>query len=246
MVAAALCACAGGPQPMTSAQRMQVIEAAVASSERPPQDRSEDPQRRPAEVLGLTGVAPGQKVIEIFAAGGWYAEILARVVGPSGLVFAHNPPSVVRRFGDRPLVERLANNRLPNVLRWDREPNELRLPVDYFDGAMLHLVFHDLFWISNDVPGFLRDLHRSLKIGAWVAVIDHAAPIGTRDELAKDPRGPHRIDEAYTRALFEQAGFTLVTDSPLLRNPQDDRRQAFFAPQMRDVTTDRFLQIYRK
>jgi predicted methyltransferase len=246
--AGALVACAsgGGSGGGQTSKRVQAIQAAIASPDRPAKDRDEDAKRKPVEVMSLSGVAPGQRVIDIFSSGGWYAELLARTVGPKGQVYAQNPPSVLKRFGDKAIVERLANNRLPNVVRWDKEVNALDLAPNSFDGAMINLVFHDLQWISQDVPGFLKDLHGALKRGAWVAVIDHSAPAGTRDSFAKDPRGQHRIDEAFTRELFEAAGFKLTTTSDILRNPADDRQKSFFAPDMRDKLTDKFIHIYRK
>ncbi len=249
MVAAvALVACASGGSGGTPklTRQAQAIQAAVASPDRPVKDRDEDAKRKPVEVMTLAGVAPGQKVIDVFSSGGWYAELLSRVVGPKGRVYAQNPPSVLKRFGDKAIIERLANNRLPNVVRLDKEPNALELAPNSLDGAMINLVFHDLQWITQDVPGFLGDLHKALKKGAWVAVIDHAAPAGTRDSFAKDPRGQHRIDEAFTRELFEAAGFRLAATSDIMRNPSDDRQKAFFAPDMQGKQTDKFIYIYRK
>ena len=247
LAAASLAACAAsGNNAAKTSKRVQAIQAAVASPDRPAKDHDEDLKRKPVEVMSLSGVAPGQRVIDIFSSGGWYAELLARTVGPKGQVYAQNPPSVLERFGDKAIVERLANNRLPNIVRWDKDVNALDLAANSFDGAMINLVFHDLQWISQDVPGFLKDLHAALKKGAWVAVIDHAAPAGTRDSFAKDPRGQHRIDEAFTRELFEAAGFKLTTTSDLLRNPADDRQKAFFAPDMQGKLTDKFIHIYRK
>jgi predicted methyltransferase len=246
IVAVTLAACAGSGAAGKPSKRVQAIEAAVASPDRPVKDRDEDSKRKPAQVLTMTGVAPGQRVIDIFSSGGWYAELLARSVGPQGQVYAQNPPSVLKRFGDKAIIERLANNRLPNVVRWDKEVNDMDLADSSFDGAMINLVFHDLLWISQDVPDFLADLHKALKKGAWIAVIDHAAPAGTRDSFAKDPRGQHRIDEAYTRELFEAAGFKLNATSDIMRNPADDRQKSFFAPEMRTQQTDKFIHIYRK
>jgi predicted methyltransferase len=242
-----LVACSsGGSATSKSSPKQEMLAAAVANAGRSTADRDQDAKRRPTEVLALTQIAAGQRVIDIFSAGGWYAEILAYAVGPNGQVYAQNPPSVLKRFGDKPITERLANNRLPNVVRWDREMNDLQLGPASFDGAMINLVFHDLFWIAQDVPAFLNDLHMGLKKGAWVAVIDHSAPIGTRDAMAKDPRGQHRVDEVFTRELFEKAGFKLVGESQMMRNPSDDRQKAFFAPELREQQTDKFIQIYRK
>jgi hypothetical protein len=48
-------------------------------------------------------------------------ELLARVVGPEGQVFAQNNKFVLERFAEAPLSERLAKPILKNVVRVDRE-----------------------------------------------------------------------------------------------------------------------------
>ena len=44
----------------------------------------------------------------------------------------------------------------------------------------------------------------------------------------------------------EDAGFRLEAESQLLRNPDDDRTKAFFAPEMKGKTTDKFALLFRK
>ena len=153
---------------------------------------------------------------------------------------------MLARFGDKPITERLANNRLPNVERLDKPLNEMGLKPKSLDGAMIDLVFHDFYWITTDVDGVLAALHEALKPGAWVAVIDHAAPAGTRDSFAKDPRGQHRIDEAFVKERFAKAGFVLDASSDVLRDAGDDRTQAFFAPSMQGKNTDKFVLRFRR
>ena len=168
------------------------------------------------------------------------------VVGPKGHVLAQNPPSVLARFGDKPITERLANNRLPNVERLDKPLNEMGLKAASLDGALANLVFHDFYWITPNVDGVLTDLHAALKPGAWVAVIDHSAPAGTRESFAKDVRGQHRIDEEFVKERFAKAGFVLEAESDVLRYPADDRKEAFFAPSMQGKTTDKFVLRFRR
>jgi len=240
-----LTACATGGTPRVSeATREAAIRAAIAHPDRTPKDRARDESRRPLDVMMLAGVAPGQKVIDLFSAGGWYAELLARVVGPSGQVYLQNPAGV--RMSPKDLEARLANDRLPNVVPWDRDMNDLDLPPAYFDGAMLNLVFHDFFTLSKDVDGILSDLHAGLKQGAWVVVVDHSAPAGTGNSFATDPRGAHRIDEAYAKAMFAKAGFELEAELDLFRDAGDDRQKAFFDPVMQGRTTDKFVLLFRK
>jgi predicted methyltransferase len=225
------------------------IKAAVDSKDRPEADRQRDGGRKPALVLTFFGVKPGMTVLEYVATGGNTAEILSRVVGPRGNVYMQNSPAFFERPASAKQVEdRLANNRLPNVQRLDKPLEDLGLPANSLDGAILNLVFHDMYWISQDVPGVLKNLYTALKPGGFVGVIDHAAPKGTGAEFAKARDGQHRIDEEFTKQTFKEAGFVLDGELDALRNPNDDRQKAFFAPEWRDTGkyTDRFVLRFRK
>lgn len=230
----------------SAAARSAAIQAAINSPDRPAKDREKDASRKPADILAFSGIEPGQKVIDMMAAGGWYTELLSRVVGPTGQVYMQNPPSLLARSGDKAIVERLAGNRLPNVVRWDKPLNDLDLPAGYFDGAMINLVFHDFYSISKDVDDVLADLYKGLKKGAWVVVVDHAAPVGSGNSMAINPRGQHRIEEQYAKDAFKRAGFVLDGESQVLRNPADDRTKPFFAPEMKGIETDKFVLRFRK
>ena len=66
------------------------IDAALADRQRPASDRERDAGRKPDRVLGFVGVTPGATVLDMFASGGYYTEILSRTVGSEGKVVAHN------------------------------------------------------------------------------------------------------------------------------------------------------------
>jgi predicted methyltransferase len=223
------------------------IQAAVDSQERLPKDRAKDTNRHYAEIMEFFGVRPGMTVIELFAAGGNTAEVLARAVGPDGKVYMQNPPWFYERAGQKPVEERLANNRLPNVARLDQPLNDLGLAPGSLDGAVAFMVLHDFFWLSPDVPGVLADLYEALQPGGWFGVVDHSAPAGTeaRDALDRD-KGPHRIDEAYVKKLFAEAGFVLEASNDVLRNPADDRTRPFYDDAFKGKSTDRFVLRFRK
>jgi len=247
IAAAALSAgCASVPVAPTPDPALQeeAIRAAIAAPERTEKDRGMDVGRKPLDIMTFAGVAPGQTVIDMFSAGGWYAELLARAVGPTGKVYAQNPPTA--RMSAKIFEERLADNRLPNVVRWDKDLNDLELAASSFDGAMLNLVFHDFYTLSQDVDDIVADLFAALKPGAWLVVVDHSAPAGSRETYATDPGGAHRIDEEFTKAVFAKAGFALEATTDIFRNPADDRQQAFFAPENRGKATDRFVLRFRK
>src|SRR5688500_11889977 len=66
------------------------ISAALQHPDRLSGDANEDEWRKPNEVLGLLDVKPGMRVIDYLSAGGYYTEILSRLVGPEGEVIAYN------------------------------------------------------------------------------------------------------------------------------------------------------------
>ena len=123
--AALVCGVMSGARAAESPPIHPAIQAAVDSQERLPKDRARDDNRHYAEIMEFFGVRPGMNVIELFAAGGNTAEVLARAVGPTGKVYMQNPHCFFERSGNKPVEERLANDRLPNVVRLDKPLNEL-------------------------------------------------------------------------------------------------------------------------
>jgi predicted methyltransferase len=224
------------------------IKAAVDHPDRPDRDREEDMFRHPAETMGWLGIEPGMVILDIFTGTGWYAELMARVVGEEGEVQAQNPPMIYERY---PQLEDMISTRFggfTNISRLDQGVGDMVLEPESLDGVMINLVFHDLFWLTEDVPAVVGQLYSALRPGGWVAVIDHAAPAGTGDEYAQGGPGIgiHRIDEGYVRRMFLDAGFVLESENLQFRQPGDDRSKAFFDPEGPGKATDRFALKFRK
>lgn len=204
---------------------------------RPEADTARDDGRKPFEVLAFLGVEPGMKALDVLASSGYYTEVLANAVGPTGVVYAQNP-AVSLRFGggrnDRALNARLFGNRLPNVRRLDREFDDLGLVAGSIDVAITALNFHDIYNRSPEVAQqMLLVVKGVLKPGGVFGIIDHNSNEGA--EHAK----LHRMLASDAVAAAEAAGFT-VQSSDLLANPDDDRTQGPFAEGIRG-NTDRFL-----
>lgn len=65
----------------------------VAEPGRSSADRTNDLRRKPEPMLAFIGVKPGMVALDLSAAGGYTTELLARAVGPSGMVYGQSPPA---------------------------------------------------------------------------------------------------------------------------------------------------------
>jgi predicted methyltransferase len=122
------------------------IELAVAHPSRPASDTVRDAGRRPGEVLAFFGIEPGMRVADLMAGSGYYTELLARVVGSEGVVYAQLNRYVLDKLGDDALTARLTKPGLENVVRWNRELDALELPEAELDAVLLILFYHDTYW----------------------------------------------------------------------------------------------------
>src|SRR3954454_23898632 len=156
------------------------IAAAVSAPGRPDEQVKLDESRRPVDVLRFEGLRRGDIVLDLFAGGGYYSEIMGRAVGPTGGVFAWDPANFVNdkaRAAWTALKQRQSNVGLAVT-----PANAIALPANAFDFAMIHLNYHDFYWESArfglprmDPDSILRTLYASMKPGGIVAVIDHVA-----------------------------------------------------------------------
>lgn len=227
---------------------VSIYAAALASESRPEADLAADANRRPDAVLEFFAIGPGDVVLEMWAAGGYYTELLSAVVGPDGKVVAHdNAPSL--NFAGESHANRHADNRLPNVELLTAENNELALDEARFDAITIVLNYHDVYWASEQygwveiaVSPFLAELYKSLKPGGVLGIVDHQAEPGSPAETGNTL---HRIDSAIVIADLEAAGFVLDGESDVLRTGADNYSVNVFDPSIRGKT-DRFVLRFRK
>lgn len=90
-IAALLGACSTAPAGAPTLTEPQ-IAAIVASPDRSSADRTNDIRRKPEQMLAFIGVRPGMVALDLFAAGGYTTELLARSVGPTGKVYGQSAP----------------------------------------------------------------------------------------------------------------------------------------------------------
>jgi predicted methyltransferase len=78
------------------------IAAIVAAPDRTPADRTNDVRRKPEQMLAFIGIRPGIAALDVSAAGGYTTELLARAIGPSGIVYGQSRPVPPQRTGQAP------------------------------------------------------------------------------------------------------------------------------------------------
>jgi predicted methyltransferase len=222
------------------------IRAAVEAADRSPDDRALDTGRHPDRLLAFFGIAPGMRVAELGAGGGYTTELLARTVGPSGKVYAQNSRFILERFAEKPWSERLAKPVMSNVVRSDREFDD-PLPPDAkdLDAVLIVLFYHDAVWLKVDRDAMNRAIFTALKPGGVYGIVDHSGRSGSG---VNDAETLHRIEESFVRDEVERAGFGLDAEAGFLRNPSDARdwNASPRSAGERRGTSDRFVFRFKK
>jgi predicted methyltransferase len=220
------------------------LSTRLAEGGRSPEDKARDAARRPGSVLEFLGVEAGMTTLDVIASGGYYTEALSEAVGPDGKVYAQNNAFVLQlRDGtnEKAITARLANDRLPNVMRLDRELNDLGIDPGSVDVAITALNFHDIYNGRGveAAGGVLKAIRGTLADDGVLGLIDHAGNPGNDNEKL------HRIEEAKVIETALAAGYRLEATSDVLRNPDDDRTLFVFDPSLQR-NTDRFVLKLRK
>jgi len=236
------------PQPVaSSASTTTVLPPRVPDDQaRSDADVALDPGRHPIETIEFFGIKPGQHVAELGSGSGYTTELLARAVGPSGVVYGQNPKWLLEKFAEKPWSERLAKPVMKNVTRLDREFDDPFPPeVKDLDAVVSILFYHDTVWLQADRDKMNRAAFAALKHGGIYGIIDHSGQPGSG---IRDVKTFHRIDEAFLTAEVEKAGFKLQDKANFLRNP-DDKRDWNDAPNAaaeKRGTSDRFVLKFVK
>jgi predicted methyltransferase len=222
------------------------IQAAVNAPDRDEKDKALDPGRHPAEMLSIFRIAPGMKVAELVAGGGYTTELLARTVGPTGVVWGENPSFVLDKFAAVPWSTRLGKPVMANVRRADREL-ESPLPADAtnLDAVVMVLFYHDTVWLKTDRAKMNKAVYDALKPGGVYGIVDHSARTGAGTTVAQTL---HRIEKKTVIEEVMKAGFVLDAEGEFLRNPKDalDWNPSPMAAAAKRGTSDRFVLRFVK
>jgi predicted methyltransferase len=228
---------AAAVSPQAAAQDYGAI---VAAPDRSDADRNTDKRRDPLKLLKFIGVKKGMKVLDMEAGAGYTTELLARAVGPTGVVYAQDSAEIIERVKDKfdLRAQKPAMKRVIHVVRNYDDP--LPPNVRNLDLITFFFAYHDITYMQVDRAEMNRKLFAALKRGGYLLIADHSAKVGDGTSVGKTF---HRIEEGVLRKEVEAAGFKLVAEGAFLRHPEDTRDVIVFrAP----TPVDEFVLKYRK
>jgi predicted methyltransferase len=214
------------------------IRRAIESPERTAEQRARDYHRKPAEILMLSGIEEGDRIIEIAAFGQYFTTMLLAAVGPSGHVDMYDLPYTEQFAGP---ASREFDAKHANAVYHQESYNDVTLPSNV-DSVWNVLYYHDLKPQGVDTAAFNRKIFAALKPGGIYLIIDHKAEDGSG---WRDAGTIHRMGVDTIKQEVLAAGFELKEESSLLANPADDRTKMVFTPGTRG-TTDQAFFIFRK
>lgn len=181
----------------------------------------------------------GDTVVDLIAAGGWFTEVLSAAVGPSGKVYATNPPFLVQQEAETALHKRLGNVEAVHA-------SLAAAGAEKVDAIVTAQNLHDIYNGYADQAGgeaaavdFLKGLYAALKPGGVLGVIDHVGVAG------QDNKALHRMLPQQARDVITKAGFTIEAESTMLASSADDHAKIVVDPSVRGKT-DQFMFRARK
>jgi len=190
---------------------------AISNPERLESDLKMDNKRKPSTILPFSKIKSGDSVLELGSGGGYTTELLARVVGQSGKVFAH------RLFNKK----RLENNRLPNIVPLRAHSlfelgdfmKENDVKKHSLDAIVIFFILHDIYLNKEMNESVFEDFASYLKPDGVVVVLDNAAD---ENSGLSSTKALHRIGKNFVVKEFKDAGFMVDGTSDALTNKKDD------------------------
>lgn len=164
-------------------------------------DPSRDAWQKPKEVVEKLAIAPGMRVADIGAGGGYFTWYLAGAVGPQGTVYAVEIDETALDIIKREMTSRGITNVVP--IRAEAGDAKLPEPVD--------LVFScDTYHHMDDRVTYFRSLSQRIKPTGRVAILDFH-PHGFFSGLLG-----HGTAKEDVRREMESAGYRLTAEHGMI------------------------------
>jgi predicted methyltransferase len=198
------------------------LDAALADPARKQDRDTADARRKPAPLIELAGVKPGDKVLDLIPGSGYWTRIFSKTVGPQGKIYAVWPQAYARMaMGDVQGLRQLSADKHYGNIVVEVQPTTRLTAPEPLDVVWTSQNFHDYpdeFMGKGDPSALAKDAFKLLKPGGTFMVIDHRAKTGRG--LA-DTDTLHRIDPAKVREIAKAVGFRFAGESNALENPAD-------------------------
>ena len=208
--------------------------------------RDNDARRHPAELVGMSGVHAGQRVLDLIPGGGYWTRIFSKIVGPKGKVYAVWPEAYGKlAMGDVAKLKAIAAEpQYSNVVVQVQPSVNLSAPepLDLVWTSQNYHDYGDPFMGKPGTAAFAQMAYRLLKPGGIFVVIDHQSAPG---HGAADTDTLHRIDPDTVIKEAKGAGFEFVGHSDVLLNPKDPLNIPVFDKSIRGHTSQ-FAFKFRK
>ena len=202
------------------------LAAAVNSDFRSAADRARDPYRHPLQTLTFFGIKPTMTVVELWPFGGWYTAILAPYLHDHGTLYAAamdpDSTSAEDKRSNSELAALLAAH--PSVYGKVQvtvlAPHKMQIAPDgTADMVVTFRNIHNWVWAGME-KDVLAAAYRALKPGGILGVVEHRN--NDPQFIPKTP-GVGYVGEQYAIELIQSAGFRLVGQSNVNRNPKDTK-----------------------
>jgi predicted methyltransferase len=176
-----------------------------------PEWRERDGWQRPQEVMDELEIGAGDVVADIGAGGGYFSFYLGERVGAGGKVYAQDIDGA--ELGK---VRKLARKHgYPQIETIKGDRDDPRLPPASLDVALILNAYHEM----REYDAMLRGVHRALKPGGLLAIIDKEAKAGD-SRSAYYTR--HAIPQEYVREDAARNGFRFLRQPRGFRNEGRD------------------------
>jgi predicted methyltransferase len=201
------------------------LRQAITGEHRSEEKVARDAYRNPYETLKFFGLREDMTVLEIYAQGAWYTEIIAPVVAKTGKYYGALPdPNTSERSKnsfDNYAAALAADESLYGKAEATGVGPSATQPIKP-GTADLVLTFRNIHnWMATGTAEQMYEImYNSAKPGAYLGVVEHRGnPMIKQDPKAKSGY----VNEGHAIKLAEDAGWQLVATSDINNNPMDDK-----------------------
>lgn len=201
---------------------------AVASPDRPDQQKVRDEFRHPQQTLRFFNVKPQMTVVEVSPGGGWYTNILAPLLAEKGTLYAAHfyvdedthdyyrkaRNSFAAKIENHPPYKNIKLTTFHPIKAFEIAPKESADRVLTFRNVHNWYMRHGDEGVDNAFSAFFAALKKRGELG----VVEHRLPEGADNEQQKTSG---YMKQSYVIAAALKAGFKLLQSSEVNANPAD-------------------------